>query len=241
MSTVPLSSSYKAGSMTSSDQAASYKAKSDEKYTSSSLAPAPAQNTVLVDVTQFANVMRGQGQPFNPPRQGDRIAFPDSDSWPSVSWQTKMGGYVDSVVLPNLVLPNLESKGETIKFPNGDTYVGEVSDGKPHGKGVMKYYGSIFTSYTGAFVAGNRHGQGIMTLRNGDKYEGNWADDAAAGQGYYEKSGGSYETGIWKKGNLLTGQKVTMFIDQFGVKNTAVVEWKNGKKANPASGLCVIL
>lgn len=47
---------------------------------------------------------------------------------------------------------------ETIKYPNGDEYKGEIKNGKKHGKGEMIY-------------------------QNGTKYNGDWLDDQFSGSG----------------------------------------------------------
>ena len=47
---------------------------------------------------------------------------------------------------------------ETIVYPNGDKYVGEIVSGKPHG-------------------------QGTRTYTNGNKYEGEWKNGKWDGQG----------------------------------------------------------
>jgi hypothetical protein len=51
---------------------------------------------------------------------------------------------------------------ETIDYPDGAVYVGELLDGE-------------------------RHGQGTMTYENGDTYVGEWENDKRHGQGKMKK------------------------------------------------------
>ena len=103
-------------------------------------------------------------------------------------------------------------------YANGNKYMGEFSEGKPHGRGILfcangnKYLGQwekswrqgegkfIFQEgheYTGEFYRNNFHGQGIMAFANGDRYEGNWKVNLPNGKGvYFFKKGGRYEGGF---------------------------------------------
>ncbi len=104
------------------------------------------------------------------------------------------------------------------QFANGNRYVGEFIDGKPHGNGILfcangnKYLGSwqaslrqgqgkyIFMEgheYTGSFHRNNFHGKGKMEYANGDVYKGNWQANLPNGDGIYSfKKGGRYEGGF---------------------------------------------
>ena len=55
------------------------------------------------------------------------------------------------------------------------TYVGEVKDGEPHGKGTFIW-------------------------QDGRKYEGDWKEGKTHGQGKYSYPDGSVETGRWEAG-----------------------------------------
>ena len=45
--------------------------------------------------------------------------------------------------------------GETINYDNGDKYVGEVRNGKPHGQGIFSFRGG--QKYFGEFKDGQPH------------------------------------------------------------------------------------
>jgi hypothetical protein len=204
MSTVPLSSTYSAGS-TASAQATSYGAESDRKYVPpsvsvSTVSSAPAQDTVVIDAKLFAQLMAAQSRQ----QQG--------------------------VKLEDLTLSlSLEPKVETITFPNGDKYAGDVKDGKPHGKGLMKYFSSGVATYNGDFVDGNAHGQGTKVWTNGNKYEGQFVNGHAEGQGRYQKLDGSYMSGIFKNDTLWTGEMTYSTINGQGVRDISYPEqWKDG-------------
>jgi len=50
-----------------------------------------------------------------------------------------------------------------------------------------KFYGkgSIEASYNGSWADGMRSGLGILTLVNGDRFEGHWIDDKKEGPGRF--------------------------------------------------------
>ena len=73
------------------------------------------------------------------------------------------GAVAQKVVLGscNIVMDNIHG-----------VYKGEISAGKPHGKGSVTFdNGNI---YEGEFVKGKRHGFGVYTFADGEKYEGEW-------------------------------------------------------------------
>ncbi len=132
------------------------------------------------------------------------------------------------------------------QYANGNRYVGEFADGKPHGNGILfcsngnKYLGTwqnswrqgqgkyIFREgheYTGSFYRNNFHGKGKMKYANGDTYDGNWQANLPNGKGIYSfKKGGRYE------GGFLDGRfhgKGTMFYRD-GAKFTGL--WVQSKK-----------
>ena len=62
--------------------------------------------------------------------------------------------------------------GETINYDNGDKYVGEVRNGKPHGQGIFSFRGG--QKYFGEFKDGQPHGQSTFTYPDGSKYVGDY-------------------------------------------------------------------
>lgn len=76
----------------------------------------------------------------------------------------------------------------TITFKNLDSYSGNFKDGRPCGKGEMKYKFSIpsamgpeapdESSYEGQWKAGKREGRGVMKWNNcGSVFRGVWKND----------------------------------------------------------------
>ena len=113
---------------------------------------------------------------------------------------------------------------KTINFPDESKYVGEVKNGKPHGKGTLTYpdkggkyvgqwkngkyhgkgklnYGGKQGEYIGEFKNGKCDGYGEFKKRGGEKYSGNWKNGKYHGQGtlkYYKE----VYSGIFKNGEL---------------------------------------
>jgi hypothetical protein len=73
---------------------------------------------------------------------------------------------------------------QTITYPNGDVYTGELQNGQRHGKGRMKYANGRF--YSGEWVHNVRQGYGEQTWSGSPKYisyQGHWANDLPNGTG----------------------------------------------------------
>lgn len=81
-------------------------------------------------------------------------------------------------------------------------YIGEVRNGKPHGRGRMMYASDdpVRYEYYGNWVNGKKHGQGVMYWKNLEKYEGNWKDDLEDGEGFCKNANGDIYEGQWKNG-----------------------------------------
>ncbi|MES1913970.1 MAG: hypothetical protein MHM6MM_006111 [Cercozoa sp. M6MM] len=120
----------------------------------------------------------------------------------------------------------------TVKYPNGDTFVGELVDGRKHcekavyewteqhakyegpyvngvrtGRGKMFYPdGSV---YTGDFKDNWRHGNGVYKFANGDVYEGTFFENERHGAGTYVMvQNGDQLCGEWDRGVFLKGKWV---------------------------------
>jgi len=85
---------------------------------------------------------------------------------------------------------------------DGDLYAGEIKNGKPHGKGVLKYYykGKPEGKYIGEFKEGRRDGEGVWFI-NGCRYEGGWKLDKFHGRGMLDTLG-EIQEGYWFMGSF---------------------------------------
>jgi len=82
-------------------------------------------------------------------------------------------------------------------YKSGDYYIGQWSDNKKHGKGVIyDKYNKI--KFEGNFVKGNIEGKGIIYYKEGIiKYEGNFINGKFEGYGKYFYRNGEYYIGQW--------------------------------------------
>jgi hypothetical protein len=102
----------------------------------------------------------------------------------------------------------------TYTWPNGDTYVGQVKDGKMHGLGTYRWAASG-DRYVGQWEYGVRQGQGTFFWAKGDAYVGQFEQGESAGQGIY----------TWANGNKYEGQFENGRRNGFGT-----FTWPNGDK-----------
>ena len=115
-----------------------------------------------------------------------------------------------------------------VPFYIGGTYSGEFKDGKPHGKGAVRFDGDGTYSgefkdgkrdgqgiyehangekYVGEVKNGRRNGQGTFALPDGRKYVGEFRDDKMHGQGIEYRAGGSVlRSGVWEDGVFVRSQ-----------------------------------
>jgi len=91
---------------------------------------------------------------------------------------------------------------KTLNYLDGGTYVGEIENGLPHGKGKKTSISRGYT-YEGDFVMGFRHGIGKITYADGNIYEGEVVQGSPHGKGKktYVKTGNAYE-GDFVQGTL---------------------------------------
>lgn len=125
---------------------------------------------------------------------------------------------------------NAASKNVNLKMANGALYYGEVKNGKPHGKGTMKW--SANKSYSGEWVNGRREGLGKYifieeliddALEQPAKYSqtyvynGVWKNDRKNGQGTYTEhsnwpypadQGDLVQKGVFKDNKLIQGYSI---------------------------------
>ncbi len=76
-------------------------------------------------------------------------------------------------------------QGKGVKtWPSGDRYEGEFADDRKEGIGKYTWGpngSSAGESYSGAYRNDRRNGYGVYVWPSGDRYAGQWADDAIAG------------------------------------------------------------
>lgn len=105
-----------------------------------------------------------------------------------------------------------ESKSETapqifsLDLGDGDSYEGEMKDGKYHGMGTYRWgNGNI---YTGEYVNGVRQGNGKFAFASGSSYEGEWKNGKYHGKGKWTNADGSYYTGVWENDDIIESTKI---------------------------------
>ena len=134
----------------------------------------------------------------------------------------------------------------TFQYANGNRYIGDFSDGNPHGQGILycangnKYLGHwdknwregqgryVFNEgheYLGEFHRNQFQGKGVMRYANGDRYDGNWAHNLPNGFGVYAFHTGNRYEGLFAEGRF--NGEGTMFYTN-GSKFSGT--WRNNKK-----------
>ena len=105
-----------------------------------------------------------------------------------------------------------ESKSETapqifsLDLGDGDSYEGEMKDGKYHGMGTYRWgNGNV---YTGEYVNGVRQGKGKFAFASGSSYEGEWKNGKYHGKGKWTNADGSYYTGVWENDDIIASTKI---------------------------------
>ena len=69
-------------------------------------------------------------------------------------------------------------------WPSGDRYVGDFVEDRKEGRGKYTWSArgpSAGESYSGAYLNDRRHGYGVYEWPSGDRYAGDWANDAISG------------------------------------------------------------
>lgn len=92
---------------------------------------------------------------------------------------------------------NCKNGKGTMKFTNGDKYIGQYKDGLFHGNGT--YTGSDGRKYSGGWKEGMKDGKGTDTDSEGWQYVGDWKNGNHHGKGTMKGPDGTY-TGDWKDG-----------------------------------------
>ena len=66
------------------------------------------------------------------------------------------------------------------------------------GKNLINCAIETIDKYEGEWKYGKQHGQGTLTLANGEKYVGEWLNDKRHGQGTYTYADGKIVKGLWE-------------------------------------------
>lgn len=97
---------------------------------------------------------------------------------------------------------NYELYGKcSIFFSDGDSYVGEMLNGKRNGKGIFKF--SSGTSHEGIFKNDTLSGYVTINYHNGDIYLGNWSNGRQNGNGKYISKDNYTEEGKYVNDTLI--------------------------------------
>ena len=81
------------------------------------------------------------------------------------------------------------------RWPNGKSYEGDWTLGKPDGVGTMTLPGG--ETYSGTWRAGQRHGHGEQSRADGSHYVGAFVNDVRQGEGAEQSADGLYR-GSWE-------------------------------------------
>ena len=101
-----------------------------------------------------------------------------------------------------LVAEISKSKIKTLLYPNGSEYRGTVRGIKPEGEGIMQW-AEGGGSYVGEFSNGAPHGQGRRIYANSDSYVGRWKNGRRHGFGTMtdKKDQRVLYEGLWRDGH----------------------------------------
>lgn len=124
---------------------------------------------------------------------------------------------------------------QEITYKNGDTYKGELKDGKFNGHGTYtwaKKEGNLLYKYEGNWVDGHREGQGVGYYADGAIYEGQWGANGVACYGVmtwpWEKIANTlklYKYEGYFVNGLISGEGTAYYGNHKYQKGI----WKNGK------------
>jgi hypothetical protein len=108
------------------------------------------------------------------------------------------------------------------KYPNGDSYEGEITDFFKNGKGVMTYQVGKMKTYDGEWRGDKRDGYGVAKYCNGDVYEGEFRSNSRHGKGKMIFADGRIYVGEWADGGMHgTGMMIEKGVSYRG-------EWEYG-------------
>merc|ERR1711998_559320 len=84
---------------------------------------------------------------------------------------------------------------QTKTYANGHVYVGQMKDGKKHGKGTYTWADGAV--YVGDWKDGKRHGKGTHTYADGNVYDGEWKHDTKHGKGTFTYNSGPCKGNVY--------------------------------------------
>ena len=111
------------------------------------------------------------------------------------------------------VSASIEDDGKTLVYSDGVRYTGEISAAyRRHGQGTITLANGDV--YSGTFVNDAITGSGVYTFPNGDVYEGNYYEGMRSGLGRYTYSNGNYYEGSFVNG-AMAGQYLAVYGNAF--------------------------
>ncbi|CAK78056.1 unnamed protein product (macronuclear) [Paramecium tetraurelia] len=114
-------------------------------------------------------------------------------------------------------------------------YEGEFCDGKYHNFGTLKYFDTIqlkenfnykdctniekyAVSYEGSFQHDIKHGEGRLTLTNGEVFVGQFVNGVIDGYGSFQPNNQQKVIGIWKDGIFQSNSSILQSFDNLNVR-----------------------
>jgi TonB family protein len=99
----------------------------------------------------------------------------------------------------------------TYTFAGGTKYIGQFKDDMPNGRGAYYYQSDSKakgSTYIGEVVEGRLHGKGTFTFADGSRYVGEFKGSKKHGQGISTQSDGSRIEGVWENDKLISQAKL---------------------------------
>jgi hypothetical protein len=135
--------------------------------------------------------------------------------------QTRQPGWIADARTGCRVWDANPQPGETVDWS------GVCHNGVAQGRGVLRWFqnGKPVALAEGWWRSGKMHGHGVVTLANGERFDGRWANDLMNGHGVY-----TYANGDRYDGQYLNDQKSGHGVYTYANGSRYVGEWRNGKK-----------
>lgn len=121
---------------------------------------------------------------------------------------------------------SLKAAEQTLTYPNGDVYTGEMKNGQRHGKGRMKYANG--REYSGEWFENVRQGYGEQIWTKSPKYisyYGHWVQDLPQGTGTLSFHSGQVYSGDFNKARFQGQGQMT-----YSNGDTHFGSWMNNKR-----------